>query len=187
MSKSEGQSEAGNAILEILEGQLRLVQRQYELYQKGLRIETGMGAPSTEEELLAHIVHLELGIERHHEIQELGKSRPTVWTVDHALADPLIEVVDRDDDAGHYTLRVRGLSTLIQVILTLNPKIGRVTYTVSHLIKTPGMAEPYRPKPTAGRDDGDALHKAISGLVAFYRAAERKGQTPEESWLIPNA
>jgi hypothetical protein len=55
----------------------------------------------------------------------------------------------------------------------------------SHDIKTPSQASPYAD--TSVREDADyILHQAISGFTMFYGSAIDAGQTPDDSWLVPN-
>ena len=93
------------------------------------------------------------------------------------LSDDLIEVVNRDDDRGVYNVRIGVLSPIVTIVLTQDGG-----FWMSHGIKTPEQATPYR----TSRPLGDnALYGAVTALTHFYSLAVREGHKPEDAWLTP--
>jgi len=108
------------------------------------------------------------------------------WNIDRALEDDLITVVERDDPAGIYRVRLGQLPIPITITLERRSSKGTTTYVVSHAIKTPEMAEPHRPVLPSDRNPERALRRAIRGLTGYYRLAVESGHVPIDDWLIPS-
>jgi hypothetical protein len=112
-----------------------------------------------------------------------SRSFKVAWTIDKALDDDLVEIVDRNDARGIYIFRLKPLKTKIKI--TLRRSRGRETaYTQSHAIQTPEQAGPYWTSKPSDDSPGNALRKAISGFTMYYRQAIEKGHTPSEDWLV---
>jgi hypothetical protein len=107
------------------------------------------------------------------------------WTIDTALSEPEVEVIDRDDSAGDYTIRLAGINQLIGISLGKRNRIGMIPFSLTHAIKTPKQAGAYRTSRPFADYEGYALHQAISGLTHYYRDAVRDGLEPDHSWLEP--
>lgn len=107
-------------------------------------------------------------------------------TFDSALEDELVTVLKRDDSTGYYEIRIGVLETVVTIELGRFMDSENTKFTVSHSIKTPGQAAPYR----SGRFFYDypayALRMAIRGLTEHYCSAVRTGHKPDESWLMEN-
>ena len=109
------------------------------------------------------------------------------WTLDNALEDDLITVVDRDDSAGFYEVRVGDLNIVVAIKLSRHLDSDTTDFQLSHAINTPVQAGPYRTSTPTADDPPYALHRAIDGLTSYYRDAVKLGHTPQENWLVPNA
>ncbi len=105
-------------------------------------------------------------------------------TVDRALQDDCISLVQRRDDEGAYLIRVGALQTVVTIRLR---KIwgSRTAYRQSHAIKTPRQPCPNWSCVPEAESPGDALAKAISGLTMHYQKAVGEGYSPAEDWLVP--
>ena len=106
------------------------------------------------------------------------------WSLDDALDDPLVHVLERDDDVGHYLIRIGVLQTAVAIELGRFLTSEDTRFRMSHVIKTPGQADAYRTSRTWDDSPGAALHKAVSGITEYYKQAVREGHTPEEGWLV---
>jgi hypothetical protein len=105
------------------------------------------------------------------------------WSVDEALDDDLVRVIERDDAKGVYVLTFGDLKTKVKI--TLRKGRGKQTaFTQSHAAKTPLQAGPYWTSLPGDQSPGDALHKAISGITMYFRQAIEKGHKPSEDWLV---
>lgn len=105
-------------------------------------------------------------------------------TLDHALQDNCISLVQRRDDEGAYLIRVGTLQTVVTIRLR-RAWGSRTTYRQSHAIKTPRQLCPDWSCAPEAESPGDALRKAISGLTLHYQKAVREGYPPTEEWLVP--
>lgn len=106
------------------------------------------------------------------------------YTLDTALDDELVTVLDRNDDIGIYAIKIATLNTIIYIELGRLLTNDRVKFRASHSIYTPMQGGPYRTSRWIEDDAGYALHRAIDGLTSYYRQAVEKGHTPKESWLV---
>jgi hypothetical protein len=107
------------------------------------------------------------------------------WTVDSALDDDLVEVVDRNDAGGEYVVQIGTLTTLVTISLRRLLNSDDVEFIVSHAIKTPVQAGPYWTSRPFDDDPAYALHRAINGITSYYRQAIQAGHHPREEWLVP--
>ncbi|MBN9589024.1 MAG: hypothetical protein J0G99_08445 [Alphaproteobacteria bacterium] len=112
-------------------------------------------------------------------------STETDWNIDRALADDLVKVLDRDDQAGLYTLLIGEIATPVTITLERRSSSNATAYTVSHAIKTPALAEPHRANVQSDANPERALRRAIRGLTSYYRLAVDAGHSPSGDWLIP--
>lgn len=105
-------------------------------------------------------------------------------TVDSALQDECVSVVQRRDDEGAYMIRIGSLQTIVTIYL--RPTWGtRTAFRQSHAIKTPRQrCADWSCAPEA-QSPGDALRKAISSLTTHYQKAVCEGFAPTEDWLVP--
>jgi hypothetical protein len=108
------------------------------------------------------------------------------WTLDKALDDDLVTVIDRHDDMGSYSIRLASLQTIISIELGRFLTSDKTKFIVSHSIHTPEQAGPYRTSVPFGDDPAYALHRAIDGLTSWYKIAVEKGHKPREEWLVRN-
>ncbi|MGA9796684.1 MAG: DUF6471 domain-containing protein [Rhizomicrobium sp.] len=112
-------------------------------------------------------------------------SNETDWNIDRALTDDLVTVLDRDDQAGLYIIRLGNIHTPVTIGLERRSARNATTYTVSHAIKTPELTDPHRSNFQADTNPERALRRAIRGLTSYYRLAVEAGHEPSEGWLIP--
>jgi hypothetical protein len=107
-------------------------------------------------------------------------------TIDSALDDELVTVLDRHDESGSFAVTIGALDTPVFIELGRFLTTDQVKFHMSHAIHTPVQAAPYRTSMPFGDDAGYALHRAISGLTQYYREAVQAGHEPDESWLVRN-
>jgi hypothetical protein len=118
-------------------------------------------------------------------LERFSLNKADEWSIDRALEDDLISVLDRDDAAGLYSLKIGQLSTPVTITLERRSAKGTTTYSVSHAIRTPELNEPHRATIPSDSDPERALRRAIRGLTSYYRLAVEAGHEPMEKWLIP--
>lgn len=107
-------------------------------------------------------------------------------TIDEALKHKEVTVFRRNDSMGLFEIKIGDLSTVIEIDLIRFLNSEWTEFRVSHSIKTPLQAGPYRTSIPFADCPGGALHKAISGLIDWYRWAIEKGHVPDDSWLVKN-
>jgi hypothetical protein len=112
-------------------------------------------------------------------------SSETEWNIDRALDNDLVKVLDRDDQAGLYTIRIGEIATPVTITLERRSASDATTYAVSHAIKTPELTEPHRVNVQSDINPERAMRRAIRGLTSYYRLAVDAGHEPSEGWLIP--
>ncbi|WP_363351284.1 hypothetical protein [Methylocystis echinoides] len=105
-------------------------------------------------------------------------------TVDKALQDDCISIVQRRDEEGAFLIRVGALQTVVTIRLRRTWG-SRIVYRQSHAIKTPRQPCPNWSCASEADSPGDALRKAINGLTLHYRMAVGEGYPPAEDWLVP--
>jgi hypothetical protein len=106
-------------------------------------------------------------------------------TFDNALDNVLIHVVSRNESAGLFVIRLGDLVTPIEIRLGREIDNERTHFQVSHAIKTPVQATPYRTSRPFGDDPGHALYSAIhNGILSYYVGAVTAGHVPSEDWLV---
>ena len=105
-------------------------------------------------------------------------------TLDSALEDPDITVLQRDDHLGFFEVRVGGLNPVVTIDLARALGSNETKFDRSHNIKTPVQSGPYISSRLFWDDPAYALHQAISGLTSHYRAAVKAGHIPNDSWLM---
>ena len=106
------------------------------------------------------------------------------FTIDGVLESEFVTVIERNDDAGLYCVRIGTLATAVTIELRPAESGEMTEFVVSHAIHTPTQAGPYRTSLPFGDYPAYALHKAISGLTSYYRDAVRQGHQPSEDWLV---
>ena len=108
------------------------------------------------------------------------------YTIDSILSDPLITIEDRHDDFGSFAIRIGSLKTIVYIDLG-RVRSGETTkFRVSHAIHTPVQAGAYRTSIPTGDDWEYALHRAVQGLLSYYKDAVEAGHQPKETWLVSN-
>ena len=104
-------------------------------------------------------------------------------TVEEALQDDCVNVVQRRDEEGAFLIRVGTLQTVVTIRLRRTWG-SRIAFRQSHAIKTPRQPCPNWSCASEAASPGDALRKAISGLTMHYRLAVGEGYPPAEDWLV---
>ena len=107
------------------------------------------------------------------------------FTFEDVLDDGLVTVIERNDEVGEFVVRIGRLETPVTIELKRPMNSERTKFRLSHVIKTPLQAGPYRTSLPFGDYPGYALHKAINGLTSYYMQAVEKGYEPSEDWLVP--
>ena len=100
------------------------------------------------------------------------------------LNDPLVTVVDRNDELGSFAVRIGKLDT---VVLIEPGRLHTSEWTkvqVGHAIKTAEQAGPYKTSHPFGDDGTYALHRDVHDLTSYYAAAVKAGHVPNETWLV---
>ena len=105
-------------------------------------------------------------------------------SVEKALEDDCISLVQRRDDEGAFLIRVGTLETVVTIVLRRTWG-SRTVFRQSHAIKTPRQPSPNWSCAPEAESPGDALRKAIIGLTMHYRQAVGEGYPPAEDWLVP--
>lgn len=105
-------------------------------------------------------------------------------TFESALNNSLIHVVSRNDSSGVYEIRVGELETIVTIELGRLMDSDRTRFSLSHTIKTPTQAGPYRTSVPIADYPAYALLMAITGLTQYYRDAVKEGHKPNENWLV---
>lgn len=59
-------------------------------------------------------------------------------------------------------------------------------FTLSHYVKTPDQAGPYRPSRTWASSEESAIRDAISATRTFLVGAISNGHEPSDDWLVRN-
>lgn len=105
-------------------------------------------------------------------------------TFDSALDYESITVLYRDDSKGLFVIRLGNLSPEVEIRLGRQMDNDTTLFWISHAIKTPLQATPYRTSRPWGDYPAYALHQAVSGLTMYFDEAVRKGHNPDDSWLV---
>ncbi|WP_234732397.1 hypothetical protein [Acidocella facilis] len=105
------------------------------------------------------------------------------YTIDSILNDPLITVIARDDEMGSFAIKIGTLKTIITIELGRYHTTETTKFKLSHAIHTPEQAGPYITSNPSGDYWEYALHRAINGLISYYKSAVNAGCQPKESWL----
>lgn len=90
------------------------------------------------------------------------------------------------NDENTYWFSLKDILTIVTVAISKGKMAGRDGYNfkLSHYIKTPQQAGPYRPGRQWGDDKAYALHQAVSAITHYYDMAIENGDKPSEKWLI---
>ena len=107
------------------------------------------------------------------------------YTFDEVLGNGLLDIIERNDEMDEFVVRIGSLETPVTIELGRFMKSERTKFRLSHAIKTPLQAGPYRTSLPFGDDPGYALHRAIDGLASWYEKAVEEGHEPSEDWLVP--
>ena len=105
-------------------------------------------------------------------------------TIEDELRNPLITVLNQNDDLGHYEFLLGELQQPIRVELGRSPTSDETHYRRTHAIHTPLQAGPYYQSRYFWDDPAYALHQAITSLTQWYADAVRNGHQPKPSWLV---
>ncbi len=90
------------------------------------------------------------------------------------------------NDENTYWFSLRDIPIVVTVIVSKGKVAGLDGYNfkLSHYIKTPQQAGPYRPSRQWGDDKVYALHQAVSAITDYYDMAIKNGDKPSVEWLI---
>lgn len=116
---------------------------------------------------------------------EQGSNNQRGWTIDRVFEDEVIEHYERIQSG--YAFRLKGMSTVVKVILTPNAETGMVDYCLSHYIDTPEQMSKYVPSRQSGDYLEYALQRAVAAITEFHHIALNNGHIPDDSWLIENS
>jgi len=105
------------------------------------------------------------------------------WTIDTALQDDAIERFEKTFDG--FSIWLKDIPVEIKISLSVNGIQGGFNYIISHAIKTPEQAGPYRSDRPWGDYDAYALHMAVASVADPYNSAVKNGYQPAANWLIP--
>lgn len=105
-------------------------------------------------------------------------------SIDEILSDPLLTVIDRHDEMGHFAIRIGTLRTTVYIDLGRYRTGNTTKFINSHVIHTPTQVGPYYPSRTEDNDWEGALFMAIRCLTSYYKEAVEAGHQPKENWLV---
>jgi hypothetical protein len=105
------------------------------------------------------------------------------YTIDGVLSDPLLTIEDRHDEMGSFAIRIGALQTVVFIELGRFRTQETTKFHVSHAIHTPLQIGAYQTSTPFADDWEYALHRAVTGLLSYYRQAIAAGHTPNEDWL----
>ena len=106
------------------------------------------------------------------------------YTIEAALADQDITLIEQNDAMGEYVFTIGELETTVIVTLRRLPHDEAFEFRTSHAIKTPTQIAPYTTSQPFEKDYAYALHRAVSGLTEYYREGVAAGYQPAEDWLV---
>lgn len=106
-------------------------------------------------------------------------------TFEDALSHELIETIGFDYENKTFVVKLGNLDSLvtIQIQPYSDPRVP-FQYVVSHNIKSPDQAAPYRSSIWFQESPEAALSKAITDLVRYYEVGVNEGHQPSEEWLV---
>jgi hypothetical protein len=87
---------------------------------------------------------------------------------------------------SEYRFELEGIPVTITIKLYRHLSTGEVTYTQSHLIRTPLQERAVQPDRTVYPTATLAIEDAVNSLASCHRKAVEQGMTPEASWLVVN-
>lgn len=105
-------------------------------------------------------------------------------SVAHTFTQPGIEKY-KATQIG-YSFWLKGISTEIKVVLSVNGEQGGFNFHTSHVIKTPKQIGSYHTSRPWGDDAGYALLLAVTSITQYYEEAVKDGLQPDAAWLIKN-
>ncbi len=106
------------------------------------------------------------------------------YTIDGVLGDPLLTVEERHDQMGSFAIKIGALQTVVLIELGRFRTQDTTKFHVSHAIHTPLQIDPYRTSNPFADYWEYALHRAVDGLLSYYKQAVSAGHAPSESWLV---
>ena len=106
------------------------------------------------------------------------------YTFENAFDNELVTLVVADEESGMFEVQIGDLDTHVTIELGRFMTSDKTKFWVSHAIKTPSQATPYRTSIPFYDSPAEALHRAIDGLTSFYREAVDEGHEPKEEWLV---
>lgn len=108
------------------------------------------------------------------------------YSIETALADKDITLIEQNDAMGEYVLTIGQLETPVVVTIRRLPHDETFEFRTSHAIKTPTQLTPYNTSQPFEKDYAYALHRAVSGLTEYYREGTIAGHQPNVDWLVKN-
>ena len=106
-----------------------------------------------------------------------------IETIRSALSHKMFTVISQDDNNGVFQIRFGAIPTEITIRLSRLDD-GRFEMNTSHAIRTELQAGPYWVHHRVYDTPGDALSDFRSAFSLYYRAAQKEGYEPKESWLV---
>jgi hypothetical protein len=107
-------------------------------------------------------------------------------TITQALSHPMFTIVTREETPGIFKIRFGEIPTVITIKITQLPD-GWFVLTASHTIMTEPQGGPYLLPYRIYGTPGEAIDDFRNALSVYYKAAERQGYSPSESWLVQRA
>jgi len=107
-------------------------------------------------------------------------------TIETALADPDISLIEQNDAMGEYIFTIGEIETPVIVTIRRLPHDETFEFRTSHAIKTPTQIAPYNTSNPFEKNYASAIHRAITGLTDYYREGIDAGHLPNLSWLVKN-
>lgn len=117
--------------------------------------------------------------------EELGKNEQNMnASIKKVLSNPRLEV--QREFVGEYQFQLTDIPVPITVRLYRQLGSDVVEFRQSHFIHTPVQGSKYMTSSSWGKDEKEALQRAVQTFVSFYEEAVRAGHRPAAKWLVKN-
>jgi hypothetical protein len=105
-----------------------------------------------------------------------------IRTINQALSHAMFTVVKREETPGIFQIKFGEIPTVITI--KISQEDDRFSLDASHGIKTELQAGAYWVRYRTYTTPGEALDDFRTAFSLHYKAAERKGFRPSETWLV---
>lgn len=106
-----------------------------------------------------------------------------IRTISQALGHAMFTVVKREEAPGVFQIKFGKIPAVITIKIS-QQDVDRFSLDASHGIKTELQARAYWVSYRTYTTPGEALDDFRTAFTLHYKAAERKGFRPSETWLV---